>query len=73
MTRTSFLFRVDSDNGVHVRVSMFAGPDEQHRAHNGTLVFRPQEWADFTDRIVGPGYTITSADPQPEGAVDHHA
>lgn len=63
MARTSFLYRIESDNGHHVHVRLFAGPDEQHRAHCGLLVFRPHEWADFTDRIGGPGHTIQRAEP----------
>ena len=42
-------------------LSVFAGPDEQHRAHTGVLVFRPQEWADFSDRLAGPGHTVLPA------------
>lgn len=54
---TSFLYRF-LRIGEHVDVRVFAGPDEQHRAFLGRLVFRPAEWADFKARIAGPGHTV---------------
>lgn len=42
----SYLFRW-THNGPHVRVTVFAGPDAQHRARAGELVFRVEEWRAF--------------------------
>lgn len=61
--RTSFSYRVDEDNGYHVWVTVFAGPDEQHRAHCGQLTFRAAEWADFQDRLIGPGHIVVVSEP----------
>lgn len=58
MSRTSFLYRVERDNGHHLRVSVFAGPDEQHRACCGVLTFRSREFEDWCERVVGPGHTL---------------
>ena len=57
MPRTSFAY-YPTETGAHVLVRVFAGPDEQHRAHCGSLTFRPGEWADFQERVTGPGHTI---------------
>lgn len=65
MARTSFAYRVEARNTVHVTVGVFAGADEQHRAKCGTLTFREDgqvfEWSDFQDRVLGPGHTLLPA------------
>lgn len=48
--------------GVHVHVHVFAGPDEQHRAHAGNLTFREREFQDWRDRVEGPGHTFYRED-----------
>jgi len=58
MSGTSFLYRVVDETPRHVTVNVYAGPDEQHRAHLGKLIFRTDEWADFKDRVAGPGHAI---------------
>lgn len=62
MSRTSFGYRVLAADAHHVHVSVFAGPDEQHRACAGQLTFKPDEWADFCDRVAGPGHSIVFAE-----------
>ncbi len=44
---TSFAIRITPSAGIHVRVRVFAGPDEQHRALIGTLVMTREEAEDF--------------------------
>lgn len=40
---TSFSARTAAGYGDHVTVSVFAGPDADHRAHVGTLIMRASE------------------------------
>lgn len=45
---TSFAYRIlPSNDPVHVRLQVFAGPDEQHRANCGTLIMSQEEAIDF--------------------------
>lgn len=57
MGMSSFGYKVCKDGG-HIRISVYAGPDEQHRAFCGTLNMRPEEWLDWSDRVIGLGHTI---------------
>ena len=57
MARTSFRYWAIR-SGAHVHVRVWAGPDEQHRASCGEIVFRPDEWEDFAERVAGPGHTV---------------
>jgi hypothetical protein len=45
---TSFAIRtIPSEGPKHVRVQVFAGPDEQHRALTGALVMTREQAEDF--------------------------
>lgn len=44
---TSFHARVLESNDAHVRVTIFAGPDPEHRAFCGELVFNVEEFHIF--------------------------
>jgi hypothetical protein len=44
---TSFACRLLERTGPHVRLQIFAGPDEQHRALVGVLTMTPEEAGDF--------------------------
>lgn len=43
----SYLFRWTHHGGPHVTVTVFAGPDAEHRARCGSLTFRVDEWRTF--------------------------
>lgn len=58
---TSFLYRITAVSGAHVHVTVFAGPDEHHRAASGRLVFRRTEWYDFAEHVAGPNHTMEQA------------
>lgn len=49
----------------HVTVQVFAGPDEDHRALAGELVFTPHEAMDFLARFNGEHASATVAYPTP--------
>lgn len=61
MARTTFAYYA-RQAGAHVEIRVFAGPDEQHRAHCGNLIMRSGEFNDWTDRLSGPGHTIVRED-----------
>jgi hypothetical protein len=39
------------EQGVHVRVRLFVGPDKDHLALSGELCFRKEEWKEFKKNI----------------------
>lgn len=46
------LVRVTQRTIGHVRCSVFVGPDADHLALSGNLVFRTDEWAHIRDAIA---------------------
>ncbi len=47
---TVFKFRFFKHH-IHTVVSMFAGPDSEHLAKCGDLVFLEKEWTDFRSHL----------------------
>jgi len=45
--RTVFKYRFEEYGAKHMRVSLFVGPDFDHFALSGELVFRLEEWDAF--------------------------
>lgn len=43
----TFKYRVIHTDAQHVHVTLFAGPDEHHLVHSGTLILHPTEWPVF--------------------------
>lgn len=58
--------RVDSFDAAHVHVSVFAGPDDGHRAHVGHLTLSAAEWDAMQDRNLAdmgmPGVVMLAFD-----------
>lgn len=53
MALPSWLIREDDCNERHVHCSLFVGPDADHRAKSGSLVFDPEQFEDFTRLLAG--------------------
>lgn len=49
---TSFGYRVDDENGVHVRLTVWAGPDDEHRGNCGQVMIRVAEADAFRAMIT---------------------
>lgn len=49
---TVLRFREVDRNPAHVRVNVYAGPDEDHLALSGTLTFRVDEYPAFADAVT---------------------
>lgn len=60
MKALSVHFRAEQLGG-HTHVAVFAGPDEDHRAKCGDLVFRNEEWQLLAPVLVAADRTIRSA------------
>jgi hypothetical protein len=59
---TSFLLRCDDPVGVHRRVTLFAGVDDEHRANCGSLTLRESEVADLIEVLaLGASYRQTGS------------
>lgn len=43
-------------DGVHIRVTVYCGPDWDHLARTGHLVMRPDEWEAFA-ALIRPNAT----------------
>ena len=52
VSHTAFWVRLDGENGEHIRMTVFAGPDVDHQANCGQLTFRTQEAKDFIRLFV---------------------
>ena len=55
--------RIQDTGGPHVLVTVFAGPDAQHRANLGTLVARRDEAAALEQMFAGAGYEVEHLTP----------
>lgn len=51
---TFIKFREDT-RGSHVHIDVFVGPDEEHLANAGRLVFREDEWSKLRDAVTAFG------------------
>lgn len=62
----SFHLRItDYGDPTHVSVSIFAGPDEYHRALTGTVVMLTEEAADF-EKALGALAVVVSSEENAE-------
>ena len=66
---TSFGYRVDVEGSAHVWVSVFAGPDAEHRANTGQLTMRHEEFHAFEAMIATPWF-IASLTTNPHGSMN---
>lgn len=48
----SFGYRIDRETGAHVTMTVWAGPDDEHRAHCGQLTMRTEEADAFRAMIT---------------------
>lgn len=49
---TVFHFRVNHKNPAHTYVSLYTGPDAEHLALSGELIFRNEEFPAFADAVT---------------------
>jgi hypothetical protein len=61
----SILFRRVAQTGSHVTVSVYVGPDADHRAFSGKLTFRTTEWASLVAGRGPVGIEVESPDLYP--------
>lgn len=50
LTPLALAMRVDSNDAAHVHVSVFCGPDDEHRAHIGHLTFTMSDFEALQER-----------------------
>jgi hypothetical protein len=61
----SISLTVEAQRGLHTRVLVYAGPDVQHRAFAGSLMFRHDEALAFADALSGAGYEVRRVEINP--------
>lgn len=62
-----FRERAHGEDTVHLTVQVFAGPDADHRALCGELVFREPEWAALWQALAGSSVVARGVELERQG------